>query len=610
MKSRYDVVLDLNKKNSSHTLIYDLVKESAGDRSFESLRLLDIGCSEGRLSEAFSSLGIYVCGVEPFCENDETAGRMAEFFNGNIEDFLAEKAAFIEPFDFIVMGDVLEHIPNPGKLLLELSKILKPDGRFVVSIHNITHCDILSMLSDGQFRYSNLGILDKTHVNFFSQWSIRDLFIQCGFGIENMEKVFIPRSFEYPLSLLPSDSAGSHANSEVYQFVIAASRQALHSTLFASSPPKRILIITSCLEGSCFEFRLKIPYTLYADKYNAEIRYRSFYDIRDLYWADVLVVQRELSVDALKAIKQAFRMGLPFVFEIDDMLYNLPDNLAVAYPPAYKQSIKRILSFADCVSTSTGQFSKDILKYAGKVKKIRNIFPGEALDPEKRHDDDKDITLLLCSSDKLINKVGYKLFEKVAKLRPEIKLMLVGDYIIEDAVDYDFTAETFPIMPADSFSSLLKSKNNLIGIIPLDDSVFSSCKSEIKFLYYSICAVPGIFSNVSPYADVVENGVSGILVDDDLEEWYRKTMELADSREKRIELVKNAQKIAAELYNSDIVLAELEEMLFELPIPDKRGFGQDKTCVLNRLTSMKWKIKNVFSRFIERIYMKIMRIMN
>jgi len=88
-----------------------------------------------------------------------------------------------DPFDIIVAGDVLEHLPDPGAVLDLLRPLLKPDGRLLVSLPNVANVTVRLSLLFGRFDYTPRGILDDTHVRFFTRRTGRRLLEEHGFAV-------------------------------------------------------------------------------------------------------------------------------------------------------------------------------------------------------------------------------------------------------------------------------------------------------------------------------------------------------------------------------------------------------------------------------------------
>jgi len=221
--------IDLENKNISHTLAIDLI-------GFDK-RVLEIGTSTGYVSKILKARGNIITGIEI----DREAGLIAEQYCaqviiGDVEDLDLDSVIEASSFDVILCGDVLEHLKNPGSLLKNLRKFLKPGGYLVISLPNFFHADVLLNLLFGDFRYTPIGLLDRTHLRFFGLKNIYQLFAESGYQITdihtantdlgttelkiNLEKV--PQELIKFLRSLP--------NSTVYQYVFTAHPSA-HATL-------------------------------------------------------------------------------------------------------------------------------------------------------------------------------------------------------------------------------------------------------------------------------------------------------------------------------------------------------------------------------------------
>lgn len=151
------------------------------------MRLLDIGCGCGALMARARSLypNLEAYGVELVPEVAKFASCMGTVLCGDVEtlDFPWEEASF----DYIIMGDVLEHLMTPEKLLNRLRKYLKPDGHIIVSMPNVKHYSVMfPLLQRDEFSYSDAGILDRTHVKMYTGVEIQKLLLRCGYGIETL----------------------------------------------------------------------------------------------------------------------------------------------------------------------------------------------------------------------------------------------------------------------------------------------------------------------------------------------------------------------------------------------------------------------------------------
>ena len=129
-------------------------------------------------------------------EIDTDSGKLAEKFArnacvGEIEGDLDGNKWFdiykYNRYDCIVLLDVIEHLKYPKKLLQRLYELLKPEGKVLVSTPNIAHNSIIINLFNNKFQYTDLGILDSTHLKFFTYYSLCELFHDIGYVIANKE---------------------------------------------------------------------------------------------------------------------------------------------------------------------------------------------------------------------------------------------------------------------------------------------------------------------------------------------------------------------------------------------------------------------------------------
>ena len=148
----------------------------------EGARVLDVGCGTG--SHTLKFVGGKNCrllGVEPDSERAAVArSRGLDVLTGRMdEDLLATRG----PFDLIIFSDVLEHVPAPASLL-EIAKAgLAPGGVIVASVPNVAHWAVRLMLLSGRFDYRPSGIMDATHLRWFTQKTIRGLFEHSGMRV-------------------------------------------------------------------------------------------------------------------------------------------------------------------------------------------------------------------------------------------------------------------------------------------------------------------------------------------------------------------------------------------------------------------------------------------
>ncbi len=162
--------------HSSHAVILAWLGEGR-DR-----HVLDVGAADGLLAQRLTAGGWRVTGIEGDVALAEAARAHCESLIH--ADLNAEVPDLDGSFDAIVYGDVLEHLVDPLGVLVSLDRHLTPGGLIVVSIPNVAHLWIRLSLLAGRFEYGGRGILDRTHLRFFTERSLRSLLREAHVRVE------------------------------------------------------------------------------------------------------------------------------------------------------------------------------------------------------------------------------------------------------------------------------------------------------------------------------------------------------------------------------------------------------------------------------------------
>ena len=185
-ESDYDHDVDL----SDLSLCYGKIAQHIPDGA----RVLDIGCATGSFGLALQTeRSCQVTGIEV----DEGAAAKAtsrglEVLVADVQTSPLAGIVGARKVDVIVLADVLEHLLEPRALLVQLHEVLAPGGRVLVSVPNITHVDVQLMLAQDDWRYRSSGLLDRTHLRFFSLGTFCEVAAAAGFEVVAMERVIVP----------------------------------------------------------------------------------------------------------------------------------------------------------------------------------------------------------------------------------------------------------------------------------------------------------------------------------------------------------------------------------------------------------------------------------
>jgi glycosyltransferase involved in cell wall biosynthesis len=176
---------------SSHRTILDLIPSAAP------LKILDVGVATGYLERELQARGHSVTGIEPNPEwAAEARGYCHELLEGSVESL--DLSGSNEKFDCVVMADVLEHLADPKSALEKVIPTLKPEGRAIISIPNFANLYVRLLVLFGLFSYQPKGILDATHLRFFTLRSIRLLVEEAGLEILSVRVTPLPMPHLFP----------------------------------------------------------------------------------------------------------------------------------------------------------------------------------------------------------------------------------------------------------------------------------------------------------------------------------------------------------------------------------------------------------------------------
>lgn len=188
-------------------------------------RTLDIGCGDGAFGSLLKQhINAQVWGIEPSKAAAEmAASKLDKVINGLFSQDLPELEG--QKFDAIFFNDVLEHLVDPDEILAQCQTLLNKNGHIIASIPNIRwYPVILSLLRYKDFKYQNSGVMDKTHMRFFTAKSMVRMFEEAGYKILKIEGINKDRSFRV-FNIINFLLFNTQADMKYPQFVVVATLQ-------------------------------------------------------------------------------------------------------------------------------------------------------------------------------------------------------------------------------------------------------------------------------------------------------------------------------------------------------------------------------------------------
>lgn len=178
-----------NFPHSSHRFLVERVGKIP-------VRVLDVGAWNGFLGRELASQGHELFGIEKDpIQAQQAAAFYRELAVADVETFPDLAGA---PFDVILCGDVLEHLREPLEVLKHLVSFLRPGGRLLVTVPNVAFIACRLELLCGVFRYRDRGIMDRTHLRFFTKASLLQLLRQAGLAVDSVKGLPPPLPLLWP----------------------------------------------------------------------------------------------------------------------------------------------------------------------------------------------------------------------------------------------------------------------------------------------------------------------------------------------------------------------------------------------------------------------------
>lgn len=176
---------------SSHHLVLSLIGAGEGRRA------IDVGCAQGHLLGELGSRGWKCIGID--ADAADVATCIARGLTAVELDITTDSLTSLGSFDLVVLADVLEHLPDPLRVMRNVHSLLNPGSRIVISVPNVAHVSVRAQLFFGRFQYSARGILDSTHLRFFTRQTIMDLLTDSGFTIDQTTASSVPLELVWPV---------------------------------------------------------------------------------------------------------------------------------------------------------------------------------------------------------------------------------------------------------------------------------------------------------------------------------------------------------------------------------------------------------------------------
>ncbi len=468
--------------------------------------VLEIGCGEGALCAAYRRVNPSVLwfGVDSNREAlDNTPEEMQvwcadlnETFGAR--DFMSESLE--REIDCVICGDVLEHLINPMETLRACTEHVKSGAQVLACIPNVQHWTVIRDLLDGKWDYTDSGLLDRTHLRFFTLKSIREMFDAAGLQVfEIVGRDLFNEGFEDWYA----DRVGDHPQKEMraYQYIVRAIKPSMVEAFklddrgypdgphIVPCPIPKLHIHAVTAEACCARPRILEPFAMLGTI--PGVKCTAGLDNATPHPPGQIMIQQRFRYLDLGCQKLHLDTGWLIVAEIDDEPGALwsPFHAGTLFssPIVYEKEPVDIfcwLRAVHAIQCSTEALAEVCRRYNPNVVVFENQIA--ELGPPPNRGNPKTLGLFFGAQNRENDWAPIMpALNRVLADHPEVCVEVVHDKLFFDAIEG--RKNFYEFCEYNRYRKILASCD--IALLPLEDTPFNRCKSNIKFLE---CAAEGV----------------------------------------------------------------------------------------------------------------------
>jgi 2-polyprenyl-3-methyl-5-hydroxy-6-metoxy-1,4-benzoquinol methylase len=485
--------------------------------------VLEVGCGAGHFARAYRSRNpdARFRGVELFARAAQQAMQwMDSVTEGNIETDATlvglDEARNGQPFDTLIFGDVLEHLLDPWGVLASLAQRCTADATCVVCVPNVSHWSLLQQQLRGRWDYADAGLLDRTHLRFFTLATVQEMLLRAGWHTTDVQarQLWPEKTAAAVKALAPAaqalgiDPAQMAQNVSAFQWVVRAVRRPAKPSVSAPLPsalsaPLYVAALGLKKAAGVTDVRIDQPLAALATLPGTRVVCGAQTLAIPKDWpAGVLVLQRNFLTDAatIAHVEARVAKGWVVVADMDDdphrwaefvtsnfYAYRAVHAVTVSTEPLahlMRQWNPHVQVFPNAVFTLP-EVAPSVPKQAGRIK----VFFGAL----NREGDWAEVRLGILAA--------------ATQLQGEVEFVVVHDRAFHDALPPQCHKTFHPTLPHDQYMAALAGSD--VALLPLADNPFNRLKSDLKFIECCAAQVVPVCSEVV-YAARAEHRQIGV----------------------------------------------------------------------------------------------------
>ncbi len=486
--------------------------------------IVECGCGTGALGAAY--LRDHTDATYVGIERDTAAGlrarkRLAQVEIGDAEQLDLRSIGIDRgTVDCLVYGDVLEHLIDPWRLVARHAEFLSPSGVVLACIPNVQHWTVLLNLLAGQWRYASEGLLDRTHLRWFTRESVVELFRSAGLTIAGLHRrmladnrfdVFLD-AMTPALAELQIDRARFADDARTLQYVVVAKRDAARPVAPAPEPPpaprdRRLflhhVITYAGTVAALTHHRIQAPAAALAERPGVACCIERFTNVRRVSAAAgdrILILQRAALIrpDSIAALRQFLRQDYLVVMDFDDHPNYNP--LVAANDYLSFRGVHAVQVTSEPLAALVRQWNPEVAVFPSTIAELGPFSP---------RSDKAEVEICFAAFNREADWAPLiaALNRTMASLTTPVHLTVVFDRAFFDALTTGRKSYK-PLLAYEDYLDVLRGAD--IVLMPLEDGEFNRCKSDLKFLEAAACGAVALAARGSVYS-AIRDGQNGML---------------------------------------------------------------------------------------------------